>query len=81
MCEPVFPWIISPYQDPLDVGFATKALVHACVSAFNKVMCGQVLVLPSRRLVRPAPDDDFVKGYCRQQNYKFQILPIKITNH
>ena len=31
-----------------------------CFLKHPKCTCGQVLVLPSRRLVRPAADDDFV---------------------
>ena len=31
-----------------------------CFFKHPKCTCGQVLVLPSRRLVRPAADDDFV---------------------
>ena len=40
-------------QAPLDVGLATQA-------DDDFVICGKVLVLPSRRLVRPVADDDSV---------------------
>ena len=40
----------------------------------SKGTCGQVLVLPSRRLVRPATDDDFVKLLYSLQNC---FMPLK----
>ena len=54
-------------QDALDADLVTQAHVHMCVSMYNKVTTrtstyGHELVLPSRRLVHPAADSDFVKG-------------------
>ena len=40
----------------------------------SKATCGQVLVLPSRRLVRPATDDDFFKLLYSLQNC---FMPLK----
>ena len=52
--------------DALDIGLAAQTHVHTNISTYNK-FCdmskrkyGQVLVSPSRRLVPPAADDDFV---------------------
>ena len=55
----------------------------------TKHTCGQVLVLPSRRLVRPAADDDFVINKTYQLKYekcaggklsKIQIISIATEN-
>ena len=63
----------SLLQDGLYVALVTQAHFHACVSIYyntiiswwwlcymSKRTYGHVLVLPSRRLGRPAVDDDFV---------------------
>ena len=47
-------------QDALEIGLGTQALVH------------KVLVLPRRRLVRPAANDDF--AICRNAPYLFIYL-------
>ena len=47
------------------MGETSLEIIISCRTHYDFVICrnapyGQVLVLPSRRLVRPAADDDFV---------------------
>ena len=47
----------------------THVWIGACIAKLTS--SGQVLVLPSRRLVRPAAYDDFVKEY---PNVTFNLI-------